>query len=1039
MAPLPPPAPPVDAPMDATWAALDGAGALMPKPVKTLSGRAISGRLLPVTFPPPRSPASRVHAYLASPYAHTALQLVAGVAFLSLFVVVPSMRFPMSCQASVLFAALVLQLSPRANAGARIMAAVVAVGMLTFGSALGGAAVSVAWAAAGGGSNSLVSTVKATLAGPPGPAKSAILAKLAAAQSAAAGAGAGAAPPVKATPSLGVAMAALKTFPIVGGSYYGILCGVGVAVMGLASVVRCEPGNPAVGALGSLVAVLAGLVMANAGAVPVVGLKGFWKSAFLDLLRAGLVAAGATLVSGALVLPSRASTACLASTARVLEGVGQTVSGYAGRRPPGAVPGGGLGSGKVAEPATTQVSRREVREAERVAALGAAVAAASAAAAKQKGGGATPSDPTAAATAALGCDLDDATILAGIRADTQPPHEDAGGLSPAAKAAVNAPFPAGDPRAPPVVAWRSVLAGARAELREALFEPPFLFRGGGTPFRFKRWGQVVEGVDGLIGRAAALEEVIGRPTFAADAAALKASPGGQAAVEAFQTATAAVAAGCAAGAAVLRDPPAAAAAWRARPPGLHGAGWDGLQGRLVEAVTAAQASWLAAIAPRSSGGGGGGDAKAPSPDYKVAVRMRTMAHAAMLLGGVVEAAQGLEKKIIAALDLPPVAADDVEAPAAASPKSLVAASDPTPTKREKEPHPTVLWAGSLLAGLTGALVWIRLLKVAARTLPACLISRAARREAASSRMVQFGLKYWLATSAAFVATILLLWKVCGGGGERGRERLLRAPRARAHTQPTLTLSIVSSSSSTVPANPVRLAAVQRADRHRHLRPAPRGDDAVQLAHPDGPRPGGRGGRVRAHAHARSPDAWGLNPNSPGSHVYCGPHQRGGAFQAAPLPGDIHLHDIATLPVPENGLNHVFCGQGRLHGRRQPGDHGLVFIGLTLLRLHRMPDHPGGRPGGGGRPAGERVGRLCGRGGEGGGRRRRRAPARGGVPGGDRQGRDGSPRRRPGPGPGRPAPLLPALHPGPGPDHAHAARRARRHGGRGRPGPQAGGF
>lgn len=149
--------PPADPRMDAAWAALDGAGPAPPKPVQTTpSGRLPSGALLPTTFPPPTSRAAKARAYFASPYARTAIQLVAGVAFLSLFVVVPSMRFPMSCQASVLFAALVLQLSPRANAGARIMAAVVAVGMLTFGSSLGGAAVSVAWAAQGAGSNSLI-------------------------------------------------------------------------------------------------------------------------------------------------------------------------------------------------------------------------------------------------------------------------------------------------------------------------------------------------------------------------------------------------------------------------------------------------------------------------------------------------------------------------------------------------------------------------------------------------------------------------------------------------------------------------------------------------------------------------------------------------------------------------------------------------------------------------------------------------------------------------------------------------------------------
>ena len=767
MPPLPPPADPA---LDATWVALDGAGAAVgddgaPKPAP-LSGRLSSGGLLPTTaavFPPPRTARSRARAYLESPYAHTAFQLVAGVAFMSLFVVVPAMRFPMSCQAAVLFAALVLQLSPRANAGARIMAAVVAVGMLCVGGALGGAAVSIAWAAQGAGDNSLMKTVKETLAGPPSPAKSSLLAKLAAAKSAAAGAAAGAAPPVKATPSLGVAMAFLKELPIVGGGYYGVLCACGLGVMALAAVVRCDPGNTAVGALGSLVAVLAGLVMANAGAVPVVGLKGFWKSAILDLLRAGLVAAGATLVAGAFVLPSRASTACLQSTARVLEGVGKTVSGYSGRRP-AAASGKGSTADAVAKaaapPSLTHVrSLRESREEERAAVMRAAVVAA--AAPKSSSAAAA----TAAAKAALP-DEDDATILACIRADTQPPHADAGGLSPAAHAAVAVPFPAGDARAPPVVAWRSVLAGARAELKEALFEPPALFRGGGTPFRFKRWGAVLGGVDGLIGRAAALEEVIARPGFAADAAAVRGLPGGGAAVASFQAAAAAVAAGCAAAATVLRDPPRAAAAWRARPPGLHGAGWDALQGRLVAGVTGAQASWMATLAPPPTLGKGASPMTV-DPDYATAVRMRTMAHAAMLLGGVVEAVQGLEAAIIAALDLPPVAADgggggrDVETPDA---KKEVRSGKGGEGTTQKEPNPHVLWASSLLAGLTGALVWIRLIKVATGTLPGCFTSRDARWACLSSRMVHFGIKYFVATTAALVATILLLWKV-----RRGRQ------------------------------------------------------------------------------------------------------------------------------------------------------------------------------------------------------------------------------------------------------------------------------
>jgi hypothetical protein len=149
-----------------------------------------------------------------------------------------------------------------------------------------------------------------------------------------------------------------------------------------------------------------------------------------------------------------------------------------------------------------------------------------------------------------------------------------------------------------------------------------------------------------------------------------------------------------------------------------------------------------------------------------------MAHAAMLLGGVVEAVQGLEAALISALDLPPIAADggaDVEAPAAASKAPADGATGP-PTKKKKEPNPHLLWLGSLLAGLTGALVWARLFRVATTTLPACLSSRDARRGVAASRMVHFGVKYFVATSAALVATVLLLWKVSQtgrAGGERG--------------------------------------------------------------------------------------------------------------------------------------------------------------------------------------------------------------------------------------------------------------------------------
>ena len=67
--------------------------------------------------PPPRSPdggsfafrlprpamKERVCSYLMSTHFQCAVQLTVGVAFLSLFVLVDKMRFPMSCQAAVIY------------------------------------------------------------------------------------------------------------------------------------------------------------------------------------------------------------------------------------------------------------------------------------------------------------------------------------------------------------------------------------------------------------------------------------------------------------------------------------------------------------------------------------------------------------------------------------------------------------------------------------------------------------------------------------------------------------------------------------------------------------------------------------------------------------------------------------------------------------------------------------------------------------------------------------------------------------------------
>jgi hypothetical protein len=64
------------------------------------------------------------------------------------------------------------------------------------------------------------------------------------------------------------------------------------------AVVRCDPKNNAVGGLGSVLAVITGLVIANAGAVPVIGLRGFWGAVVLRIIELGLVAAAARGAGG---------------------------------------------------------------------------------------------------------------------------------------------------------------------------------------------------------------------------------------------------------------------------------------------------------------------------------------------------------------------------------------------------------------------------------------------------------------------------------------------------------------------------------------------------------------------------------------------------------------------------------------------------------------------------------------------------------------------------------------------------------------------
>ena len=213
--------------------------------------------------------------------------------------------------------------------GGRIAGATIATGCIFIGALFGGAAVSLAWKAKGAGKNSLIKAVKTIMAGPPSPEKAALMRKIAAAQSAKAGAATGAAAAAKPKPTLGEAMEFLTQLPIVGQGYYVVLCLVGVAAMALFAVVRCDPKNNAVGGLGSILAVITGLVIANAGAVPVVGLRGFWGAVVIRIIELGLVASAATLVSGTLVMPSKASDALARALATAVSGVGSSVTGFA--------------------------------------------------------------------------------------------------------------------------------------------------------------------------------------------------------------------------------------------------------------------------------------------------------------------------------------------------------------------------------------------------------------------------------------------------------------------------------------------------------------------------------------------------------------------------------------------------------------------------------------------------------------------------------------------------------------------------------------
>ena len=343
----------------------------------------------------------KLRSYLLSTHFQCAVQLTVGVAFLSLFVLVDKMRFPMSCQAAVIYgkmrfflslsfffdfsldpkkithfsspflptpktkqktAALTLQLFHNVHMGGRIAAAAIATGCIFIGALFGGTAVSIAWAAKGANKNSLIKAVKQIMAGPPSPEKAMIMRKIAAAQSAKVGAATGAAAAAKPKPTLGEAMAFLNELPIVGQGYYVVFSLVGVAAMALFAVVRCDPKNNAVGGLGSILAVVTGLVIANAGAVPVIGLRAFWGAVVIRIIQLGLVASAATLVSGVLVMPTKASDALTRTLATAISGVGTSVTGF-GRMTEAArlakeaeaeadlkLQGGGGGGGKAEDP-----------------------------------------------------------------------------------------------------------------------------------------------------------------------------------------------------------------------------------------------------------------------------------------------------------------------------------------------------------------------------------------------------------------------------------------------------------------------------------------------------------------------------------------------------------------------------------------------------------------------------------------------------------------------------------------------------------------
>jgi len=666
--------------------------------------------------------------------------------------------------------------------GGRIAGASIATGCVFIGALFGGAAVSIAWRAKGAGKNSLIKAVKTIMAGPPGPEKAALMRKIAAAQSAKAGAATGAAAAAAPKPTLGEAMEFLTQLPIVGPGYYVTLCLVGVAAMALFAVVRCDPKNNAVGALGSILAVVTGLVVANAGAVPVVGLRGFWGAVVIRIIELGLVASAATLVGGTLVMPSKASDALARSLATALSGVGTSVTGF----------------GRLAE-AARSAKERAAEDGPRLSGKkgGGPEVGTAGQTLEAKRGGATRARRRSAGPAGRSIfSLSDANVdrelLLRLRDDSTPPpvaadgsvidglsdddvagdgetsseDDDGSGLVEGAesKRSLSRPlpgpapascrrgdgsasFPAGHGLAEPVTWWRCHLSDARTLLAESRFEPPSLFSGpraaGG--FRPARWAAIIAKTDALIARAAALEELCASPG-ASEASALLRGLHGRDVGGPHREAIGASAAALASLARLLRDPGGALPLWEGRAPGLHGPEvWDALQQKLAGAARGLQARYWEALEGTRGGKGGGKDgsrnqaaessadgARDSMASHGAVIAMRGYHQAAMLSGGLIEAIRDLESTVLSALGLEQKGSTKDEEEGGGGGGASDEKKKEAAAPKKKEPNPWVIWAVTIFAGLSGLMVWMRLFRVA-KGLPAVVSGAVKSRSSGGSK------------------------------------------------------------------------------------------------------------------------------------------------------------------------------------------------------------------------------------------------------------------------------------------------------------------